>query len=79
MKLIGHTVECNLLMNNSKLSDLTGNDDVSWVECSFKKEKIIAVRRCVDEGYEQCCVIHFTGEDYFIIDVTYEDAIKLIL
>ena len=79
MNLIGNNVECKLLMNNSKISDLIGKDDVSWVDCAFKKEKIIAVRRCVDEGYENCSVVHFTGDDYFIVDVPYTDAIKLIL
>jgi hypothetical protein len=74
MKLIPF-LKCKVMMHNPDKADLTGKEEISWADCVIKPDEIIAIRRCEQEGYENCAVLHFRHNDCFIVDLDYDKAI----
>lgn len=67
-----------VLLYDHKQEDLIGKGEESWTECGVDLESISAIRKCHDEGREDCVVVHFrNGDDYFILDAKYDDVAPL--
>jgi len=68
-------LRCKVMMHNPDKFELTGKEDLSWADCVIKPDEIMAIRRCEQEDYENCAVIHFRHDNYFIVNITYDEAV----
>ena len=67
--------ECNIVMSNLKVKELTGSESIISVHFSFDIDMVTAFRQSVDDDStpEEYTVIYTEFGDTYCIDITYNE------
>lgn len=74
-------IECNCLCTNSKEQELGIKEKNIWLPIVIDLSKVCAIKENGHnddeaEDLSDLAVIYVQGQDYFIVDMTYTDAIN---
>lgn len=74
-------IECNVLCTNSKDQDLGLKERNIWLPIVIDVSKVVAIKQNghnddESEDLSDKAVLYVQGQDYFIVDITYENAVK---
>lgn len=66
-------VDCNIIMNNIKIKELTGKESIILTPFSFDISMVTAYRQSIDDDSnpEDYTVIYTEYGDVYCIDITY--------
>lgn len=74
-------IECNVLCTNSKEQELGFKEKSIWLPIIIDVSKIVAIKQNGHnddevEDLSDKAVVYIQGQDYFILDITYENAVN---
>jgi len=68
-------LECKLILENSKIKEMTGQEVITFVPFSIDLDTIIGYRQSIDDDgeLEDYCVIYTKFDQAWCIDLSYEE------